>query len=185
MVIVGRWCPPKGKETMLFTPIRNSGSSRFCGPTAIAAVTGISGSEVRDAIRQARGDIRNSGGSHMPVAGLSNQDLLAAMAVLGWNVAEDWHEPSRRLSIVGQGIDGRVARPDGFKPLAFTAFLCERGNDGPFIVNVTGHYIAVSHGELCDADTCPLPTEIDRYLARKRPRYAGSWIAHWWRFVQQ
>jgi hypothetical protein len=26
----------------------------------------------------------------------------------------------------------------------------KRGNDGPFIVNVTGHYYAVSHGEICD-----------------------------------
>lgn len=170
---------------MLHTPIRNTGSSRFCGPTAIAAVTGLQGNDIRDAIRQARGDIRNAAGGHMPVAGMSRKDLLATMDVLGWDVVEEWHEPSRRQQVVGQGFDAKLVRPDGYKPLAFAAFLRERGDGGPFIVNVTGHYIAVSDGELCDADTCPLPTEIDRYLARKRQRYAGSWVAHWWRFVPQ
>ena len=66
----------------LFTPNYNTGSSRFCGPTAIMAVTGEPGSVVRDAIRQSRGDIRSRSGAHMPVMGVNNDDLLAAMRLL-------------------------------------------------------------------------------------------------------
>ena len=41
---------------MLHTPHRNSGSSRYCGPTAIMCVTGERGSDVVAAVRKARGN---------------------------------------------------------------------------------------------------------------------------------
>lgn len=180
------------KAPALFTPHRNTGSSRFCGPTAIMAITGLPGSDVRDAIRQARGNIMSAAGSHMPVAGLSNADLLATMAVLGWQVVEQWTAPDGRLRMIEDakgdwhlpnGKMGRYARPEGFSPAKFSDFLRERGSDGPFIVNVTGHYMAASGGEVCDAYDTGLPKDIDRYLTRGKPKYRNSWVWKWWKFA--
>ena len=81
----------------LFTPNYNTGSSRFCGPTAIMAVTGEPGSVVRDAIRQSRGDIRSRSGAHMPVMGVNNDDLLAAMRLLGWTVVQALRQVLKQL----------------------------------------------------------------------------------------
>jgi hypothetical protein len=178
---------------VLHTPHRDSGSSRYCGPTAIMSVTGLRGSIVRDAVRQLRGDIRSAAGSHMPVTGMSNKDLLGAMSLLGWHVVEEWSEPDNELRLVDDpkgnwiapgGVRQRYKRPEGFKPLPFADFLAERGADGPFIVNVTGHYMAVSHGEVCDAASTVLPTEIERYLKRGKFGYRQSWVRKWWKFAQ-
>lgn len=169
---------------MLHTPHRDTGSSRYCGPTAIMAVTGLRGSEVRDAIRQFRGDIRSAAGTHMPVMGMSNTDLIGAMDLLGWHVVEQWEAPSAKLKLVSTGVDGHYKRPDGFKPLPFATFLADRGADGPFIVNVTGHYMAVSHGEVCDAASTVLPTDIERYLKRGKFGYRQSWVRKWWKFAE-
>lgn len=175
----------------LHTPNQNSGSSRYCGPTAIMAVTGCLGSDVRDAVRQARGDIRDATGAHMPVMGMSNTDLLGAMAILGWAVAEQWEAPEGKLKLVDDpngdwigptGVRRSYKRPAGFKPAIFSDFLRDRGNGGPFIVNVTGHYMAVSDGEVCDAYENFLPREIERYLTRGKPKYRNAWVWKWWRF---
>jgi hypothetical protein len=153
---------------MLYTPNYNTGSSRFCGPCAIMAVTGEAGSDVRDAVRQARGDIRSDSGAHMPVMGMSNDDLLAAMYLLGWRVFQSYAH-----------LDGQYMR--------FKDFLLEHGRrDGPFIVNVTGHYMAVSHGEVCDARaTSGLPIEIDRYLNRGKRPYKHSRVQKFWSFIKR
>lgn len=174
----------------LHTPNKNPGSSRYCGPTAIMAVTGLPGSDVRDAVRQVRGDIRDAGGAHMPVMGMSNTDLLATMAMLGWSVVQQWASPPGKLEIDRSTYDDesgsyrKAKRPDGFKPYLFSEFLRERGSGGPFIVNVTGHYMAVSHGEVCDAYENFLPREIDRYLTRGKPKYRNAWVWKWWLFAE-
>jgi hypothetical protein len=83
----------------------------------------------------------------MPVMGLSNKDMLAAMKLLGWEVeamADCVNEGSRR------------------DVLRLGDFLDAKSNDGPFIVNVTGHYYAVSQGEICDTFIC-LPKDIARF----------------------
>jgi len=154
------------------------------------SVTGVVGSDVRDAVRQARGDIRDANGAHMPVMGVSNADLVATMILLGWEVAEEWTSPSGKLEIDRRTYDDetgsyrKAKRPDGFKPHLFSDFLRERGNGGPYIVNVTGHYMAVGGGEVCDSYDRFLPTEIDRYLARGRAKYRNAWVWKWWRFEQ-
>jgi hypothetical protein len=186
-------------EMALHVPHRNSGSSRYCGPTAIMAITSLPGSDIRAAINQARDFKTDAAGNQFRVTGVSNADLVAAMAVLGWNVVEEWSGPSRKIEHVkvddpkGNWFDGKGGRfrferrrPDSFqKPPRFADFLREHGARGPFIVNVTGHYIAVSHGELCDAVAAPVPLEIERYLTTgKRRSYRNSWVWKWWRFEQ-
>ena len=155
----------------LYTPHRNSGSSRYCGPTAIMAVTGCKGSDVSAAIRQARGFILDAGrppgwrGRRYRVTGVSTKDLITAMEILGWIVTEE----------------GLVRI---FRPYRFSQFLTDHGHRGPFIVNVTGHYLAVSHGEVCDGATTIIPIEIDRYLKGRGFKYHQSWVQHWWKFSQ-
>jgi hypothetical protein len=195
---------PQQEITMpLYTPHRNSGSSRYCGPTAIMAVTGCKGSDVSDAIRQARGFILDAGppkwrGSGYRVAGLSNNDLLAAMKLLGWNITDQGSQPKVKLEIkLIEAMEGRdigaveffelnecSGRAAAFKRYTFSQFLTDRGHDGPFIVNVTGHYLAVSHGEVCDGATTMIPIEIDRYLKGRGFKYHQSWVRAWWKFTQ-
>ena len=98
----------------------------------------------------------------MPVSGMTNSDLMATMELLGWSIVEDCRPPNRRYP--------------------FLDFLREHGNGGPYIVNVTGHYIAVSHGELCDADANPLPQDIAVYLRRNVGGYRNSWVRRYWQF---
>lgn len=177
---------------MLHTPHRNSGSSRYCGPTAMMCVTGLPGSVIVDAVRQVRGNILSASGARMPVSGVSNKDLLATMDLLGWAVEERYDEPSwRRVKTPdprGKWHDGHGGRFsyhrewDGEPPQFFADFLADRGSGGPYIVNVTGHYMAVSQGEVCDAATTVLPTDIPVYLKRGKFSYRQAWIRHWWRF---
>lgn len=155
----------------LVTPVYDVGRSRvFCGPTAMSAVTGEPISVIRDAVRQASGKITKKDGSAWPVMGMHNKDLIAAMRLLGWRVAERWRERRRK----------------GDKPYTLDAFAKDHGHDGPFIVNVTGHYVAISQGEFCDTATV-LPKDLfagvlDRNWFDDRKRKGSTWVRAWWRF---
>lgn len=176
----------------LFTPRYDEPSGHYCGPTAICAVTGLPLSEVKAAIRQASGKITDAAGRSHRVSGVANKDLLGAMWLLGWRVVETQEYPRGRLEIdrsaeKQNGSFGKFKRPDGWQPYTFDAFLRERGSDGPFIVNVTGHYLAVGWGEIIDAIN-PLGVEIEKYLARKwrkgkRGRYQHAHVQRWWKFA--
>lgn len=139
---------------MLHTPYYDVRSS-YCGPTAISAVTGERVSLIKELIRMHSGKRR--------VVGVSNNALLATMASLGWRVA--WGEATENRS---------CGRQDVYR---LGDFLDDHGQRGPFIVNVTGHYIAVGNGEVCDTFT-KLPMEI----ARWRKSRAGRWVQRWWQF---
>lgn len=146
---------------MLHTPNYDVRGRAFCGPTAMAAVTGMPISQIREIIREVWGTTKSNGAA-MPVMGLDNASLLTSMLRLGWKVAET----ADCENDVGQ-------RRDRFR---LGDFLDANGNGGPFIVNVTGHYYAVSQGEICDTFTC-LPKDIARF---KKGRY--RWVKRWWRF---
>lgn len=153
----------------LYTPLYNNRSRAFCGPTAMSAVTGLPVSDIRDAIRQASGNIQTSDGRAFPIMGVQTKDLIAAMSLLGWEVVEKMPD-----------IDYRLPNAERMKPRRFGDFLAEHGNDGPFIVNVTGHYIAVSHGEACDSYT-KLPLEIAKWKNKR----ANRWVQNWWKFAKK
>jgi hypothetical protein len=166
---------------VLHTPNIRAARREFCGPTAIAAVTGIHISDIRDAIHQARGDIRATSGAHMPIAGMNNKDLLATMAVLGWHVSESWSAPKVVWEAVEVNAVVNRMRRKNFKSYTLAEFAKEYGAGGPFIVNVTGHYVAISEGEFCDTYS-EVPVDLDR--AMKRKGRAGKWIKNWWCFEQ-
>src|SRR5580658_4888108 len=150
---------------MLYTPkYRGNGNAReYCGPTAMAAVTGAPMDDIRDAIRQARGpEARRSDGGHMPIIGVSNKELLEAMELLGWGVVE---------TMLSTDYEG----PTPHTKLRLRDFLdMVQMREGSYIVNVTGHYIAASEGEVCDTYT-KLPIAIPRWK-----RGMGRWVQNWW-----
>lgn len=172
----------------LFTPRFDEPSGRYCGPTAICAVTGLPLSQAKDAIRQASGKITDAAGRSHRVSAVSNEHLLGAMSLLGWTTCETKEFPRGGMVIRKEGVGGSFKRPDGWKPYLFCDFLREHGDDGPFIVNVTGHYIAVGWGEIVDPFN-ELGTEIDKYLTRKwkrgkRGRYQHAHVQRWWKFTE-
>ena len=141
---------------MLHAPNYDVWTEPFCGPTAISAVTGERISVIGDAIRHVRGRWENAFGRAYPVTGMRDEELVNAMQLLGWEVI------------------GKCETEGVFR---LGDFLDEYGDDGPFIVCVTGHYYAVSHGEICDT-ALRLPKEITRF---KRGR--ARWVRRWWKFA--
>lgn len=173
----------------LFTPNYDEPTGRYCGPTAICAVTGVLLSDAKAAIRQSSGKITDAAGRNYRVSGVANKDLLGAMAILGWQVSEQFSAeiPKRTFVPDKSGVKnyGKWSRV-GYKPNLFCDFLKERGYEGPFVVNVTGHYIAVGWGEILDAIN-PLGVDIEKYLGRKwKPgktgRYQNAHVQRWWKF---
>lgn len=160
---------------MLHTPIYRGAASEYCGPTAIAAVTGVSLRDVRETIYQARGShFLKSNGDRMPIIGMANTDLIATMALLGWHAVEEMFNP---VPIMATGYRGHGA-PRLYPTLL--QFAEAHGARGPFIVEVTGHYIAVSHGELCDT-RFRIPADLKMAVTRRG--MPGRWVRHWWRFA--
>ncbi len=123
----------------------------FCGPTAIAAITGQPFSVVRNACRMARH------GANWParlqrapnVRGVSNKVLEEALRILGYV--------------------GRWENVDGNPTLA--AWLDNRTAElrrNPCVVNVTGHYVTVAGYEFVDTFTKGVVVDIDEAPRRRK-----------------
>lgn len=135
---------------MLYTP-NYDGDARhhYCGPTALVTISGASFDAIYKMARRYRGkserlhygrlvrgcrvlDLR---GRKIPIRGMPNMELL---------------DIARRL--------GFKSIPNQEWGMTLREFFDDRGHIGPFIVNVRGHYIAVSHGFACDNHTkTPVP----------------------------
>jgi hypothetical protein len=130
----------------LFNVVNDTKSRAWCGPMAVAAITGSPVSLVRDCFRLARY------GKHWidrprspPVRGTTDHEVTLAMRSLGFH--------------------GHWQDVDGAPTLA--AYLESREGQlrsHPTIVHLTGHYVAVSgwlfcdtytKGEVVDADDAP------------------------------
>ena len=146
----------------LHTPVYDVRTRAFCGPTAMSAVTGLPISQIRDAIRKASGKELTADGRAYPVMGIRNVDMIVAMELLGW----------RAIWTVFNN-NAEIGTPDWYR---LDDFLSDHARSGPFIVEVTGHYIAVSYDEVCDTFT-KLPIPVERWKrGRKR------WVRSWWKF---
>jgi len=158
----------------LFTPHYDERSS-YCGPTAMSAVTGLPVSLIKQTLRDLRMTdprrrvrLQYDDGSVVErqlatrIVGVGNDEMLKAMTLLGWRVIEQ------------QESDNNLFKRNVFR---LGDFLEAKGHDGPFIVNVTHHYIAVGAGEACDTYT-KIPIDIARWRrGRKR------WVQRWWKFA--
>lgn len=136
----------------LHTP-QHDGRRHFCGPTAIAAITGATFPEIYKKIRRVRsGQLkamygyavkdagRDTAGRKTPIKGMRNDELLIVMQRMGFKMKQGFQ--AKRMTL-GQLLE-------------------DRGHLGPMIVNVTHHYIAVSRGTICDTIT-RVPVPISAY----------------------
>jgi hypothetical protein len=152
---------------MLHTPHYDVSTAAYCGPTAMSAITGRPISEIRYEIRRwwkDSGVPNKSNGHALPIMGIANTDLTTTMWRMGWQIIDQMKQ------FQASDFKGWA------KPYTLDQFFKEHGSDGPYIVEVTGHYLAVSHGEVCDTYT-KLPIPIERWKrGRKR------WVKNWWQF---
>ena len=169
---------------MLHTPIYDVRGMPYCGPTAIAAVTGEPVSIIRDIIRSHVGRTKSNGHA-MPVIGVSNAVMLKTMSTLGWQVIRAGGNISRArerpLDLRDQD-DDRITVPMSrdiirLGDILDTIQMNEQA--GPYIVNVTRHYYAVDQDEICDTHT-RIPLEVHRFNRGRR-----RWVQKWWQFGKE
>lgn len=135
---------------MLHTPIVDVDTRAYCGPTAISSIANVPVSKVRQMAQRYRG--RDRAGRRRAIRGMHNYEMLYIMTRLGCK-----------------------PRPLAMRGMTLKQLCDDIGHYGPFIVNVTGHYVAVSHGMICDTFT-KVPVPIAEYKKlRKR-------VQHVWRF---
>lgn len=102
----------------------------YCGPSVLMALTGLPLAEVRTAINKAKGRRHNAG-----IIGTSNAELVDALDTLGY--ASEWLHPVKH-SVGNSNMTLRY----------FVENKCQKGCF--YIVNVTGHYVAVLDGNVAD-----------------------------------
>lgn len=126
--------------------------TRWCGPTALGALTGLSYMEAMRVLELVRA---RRGRRIVTVKGVLNADMMAACALLGY-----------RLRSIGVR-----------KGETFAAFLNRRtGEDvfAPLLINITRHYLAV-RGEIgLDTYSDCKPVEITK-LKGRRARMEYAW----------
>jgi hypothetical protein len=118
-----------------------SDQEAYCGPTAIAAVTGRDVTEIGRLIREA--GPRYSDPARR-IVGMGNEELLETMHRLGWRVAEKWEDPAYGRETGNWGWQGRKHQ------FSFADFLETHAEGGPFIVTAGHHYLAVGAGKIVD-----------------------------------
>lgn len=137
----------------LFKPIVDVQGKAYCGPTSIAALTGVPVSRIRKMIRRVRGPYaRDVNGRKIAVRGTENSEVLKVLERLGCKV--------ERM----KETESTIAR--------FAADTAHIG--AAFLVNVTNHYIAVSAGMICDTYTQKEIVPASKY-SKPRWRVQRAW----------
>lgn len=105
----------------------NFGHNRFCGPSVIVCLTGISTDEAESLFRQATG--------RWTITGVQPEEMKAVLKLMDWEMKE--------LPFNGSSL--------------FTLFQSIYSMDGLYIVGIPGHVIAIEvkdkHIFLCDNAT--------------------------------
>ncbi len=135
---------------MLHSIKHNNASKMWCGPAAIAAVTGVDTKTITQIIR--------SVGNKSRVKGVSNDDLLRALKVLGYETT--------------------LVDKAAFRWERETLCRWKKKNKAklktPVIVNVTGHYV-VLHGDMFVDNHTKTPVRFSKAPHRRKlVKYAWS-----------
>jgi hypothetical protein len=140
---------------MLYEPIHDVKGKGWCGPTAISSITQTPISTIQKMVRRVRSDCekayygrRIKRDRKLPVRGMYKSEVVQVMKRLKFKTSE-------------------------FKPYTGTlaAFCDDRAHLGPFIVQVTGHFVAVSQGMICDTwSKKPVPWR-EHPLLRKQVKF--------------
>lgn len=139
----------------LFTPT-DCGPMQYCGPTAIAAVTGLSIAHVEDAVLAHRAvhgtprKIRTPRGCR--VKSMFAAEIVPVLERLGFDAVE------------------HITTDHGGTTLRYITRLARE----PLVVLLTGHFIAL-HGRMVVDSILPEPHEYTRRLRLKRWRAKRYW----------
>jgi len=123
---------------MLFTPVKDVAHVPYCGPTAIAALTGVPVSRIEKMIRRCRRGYKRR------IVGTYTSEAVKVLRRLGCKVEE----------------------VKTFEP-TFGKFVEDTKTvSAPYLVRVTGHFMTTFKGTFCD--TVEGPRSIDGYDKNKR-----------------
>jgi hypothetical protein len=122
----------------------------YCGPTAIALLTGVPYSRVEHMIRRKRGGYRDRNGRRKKVKGSYHWEVTKILKRLGCKVEE--------IKVTGSTLG---------------AFVEDQRHAGTMLVRVTGHFMVASGGMVADT-TYPTPVAIEQYPKHTR-RVVQAW----------
>jgi hypothetical protein len=129
--------------------VKNDTPTRaWCGPTVVSCITGKKVSKVREAIRKVRGP--RSDGTKAAIMGTTTYEVRSAFAALGWRM-------------------DRV-KSDKIAGLTLAAWLRQRekGDLSTYVVEVTGHWVAVRGRMFVDTFTKGEPVTIGKAPGRRK-----------------
>jgi len=135
---------------MLYTPNKN-GAQHYCGPFSVATITGESFEAIYKRFRSYRSRhgraIRDRVGKLIPIRGTWTREVLGVLDRLGYRHVRMEFKDHKRPTL-GQVCDDLKYMTD------------------PILLNVTGHFIVLKHGWLCDTYTGE-PIEWQKYRRLK------------------
>jgi hypothetical protein len=177
----GRGAPLRREAPRLIPTMLHpvSDQNAYCGPTAMAAVTGRDITEIERVIREA---VPRYSDPERHIVGINNECLLQTMQRLGWRVAEKWEDPAYGREAGNWGWQGRKHQ------FTFADFLETHAKGGPFIVTAGHHYLAVGAGKVVDTSHRK-GVKAETYVQRWTPnrvhwvhRAPRARVSEWFRF---
>lgn len=138
----------------LFKPVIDVKHRPYCGPAAIAVLTGVPVARIEKMIRRCRkGYARETAGRRVAVRGTSTGEVITVLERLGC----------------------KVERFSGFVPKCPVRHLAEDTSftNQPYLVEVTGHWMALHNGVLAD-NSNPLGVPVADYKRGTR-RVLAAW----------
>jgi hypothetical protein len=128
--------------------------SSFCGPFAIAAITGISIVDIIDAFKKLR--INNGNEKRAKrIKGVYNGEMREILSQFNFN----------------------MNRIDGLKEISLKRFVETEGKkhlNVPILVNVTGHYVVLFNGIMTDT-TYRIPVAFQFVKRYRRSSVLNAW----------
>lgn len=123
---------------------RDHHAGLWCGPTTVASILGVDVAEVNDAIKRLRGD-------EAPVEGTNAQELQVAFDGFGYEMVL---------------VTNFYASP---LPPTFAAWeRAQTDMDAPFVLQVTGHWVAYRGGWACDTFSGGVPVKAKNAPGRRK-----------------
>lgn len=131
----------------MFEPVIDVSRKRgpYCGPTAIALLTGVPYRKIEKMIRRKRGaSAKNVNGAYIPIKGTYNREVLEILKQLGCKTA-----PVKNAEqTLGQFVD-------------------DQRFSGTYLIEVTSHFMVCEGGSVADT-TYLQPIPIEDYPRRTR-----------------
>lgn len=136
----------------LFKPVVDVKHRPFCGPTAVAALTGVPLARIEKMLRRSRKGYRDSYGRKIAIKGTHTSEVLDVLRRLDCKVGE----PSRPAMTFARFCDDTINVPDAY------------------LVEVPGHFMVTCQGLYCDNGTLAGPQPASGYRKPLR-RIKRAW----------